>query len=64
MSAFRYVSLCSIGALLYTGVVLIIEFHSFNDFNKNKENNKKFISEPFYFDLDMFTGCSMTFFAF
>jgi hypothetical protein len=61
MSAFRYVSLCSIGALLYTGVVLIIEFHYFNDHYKNVEGFK---SEPFYFDLDMFTGCSMTFFAF
>ena len=61
MSAFRYVSLCSIGALLYTGVVLIIEFPSFNEHYKSDPGYK---SKPFYFDLDMFTGCSMTFFAF
>jgi amino acid permease len=59
MSAFRYVSLCSIAALLYTGVVLIIEFPSFNSHFKDITYSK-----PFYFDFDMFTGCSMTFFAF
>lgn len=29
MSAFRYVSLASIGALLYTGIVLIVELHKY-----------------------------------
>ena len=64
MSAFRYVSLCSIAALLYTGIVLIIEFPSFNEHYKDKNINTNFKSEPFYFDLYMFTGMSMNFFAF
>mmetsp|Transcript_5608 Transcript_5608/g.9657 ORF Transcript_5608/g.9657 Transcript_5608/m.9657 type:complete len:123 (-) Transcript_5608:695-1063(-) len=59
MSAFRYVSLASIGALLYTAVVLVIELPSY--YQQNKPSAEV---EPAYFDLDIFTGCSMTFFAF
>lgn len=36
MSAFRYVSLASIGALLYTGIVLIVELPEYyREFSKN-----------------------------
>lgn len=66
MSAFRYVSLASIAALLYTGVVLIIElpkyYQHFMDPEYKKENGIKF--QFGFYDLDMFTGCAMTFFAF
>ena len=40
MSAFRYVSLASIGALLYTGAVLIIEAPTYFAANKKKEDVK------------------------
>jgi amino acid permease len=59
MSAFRYVSLASIGALFYTGVVLIIELPSYyNHFSSNANMT------PAYWDWNFFTGCSMTFFAY
>lgn len=59
MSAFRHVSLASIGALLYTGIVLIIELPSYYDqFSVGAQN------EPAYWDLNIFKGCSMTFFAY
>ena len=61
MSAFRYVSLASIGALLYTGVVLLIELPTYYNANKDKPDYEV---QWAYFDFDMFTGCSMTFFAF
>jgi amino acid permease len=59
MSAFRYVSLLSIGCLLYTAIVLIIECPGYY-----KDNIAKAEYSPAYFDLNMFTGCSMTFYAF
>lgn len=61
MSAFRYVSLASIGALLFTAVVLIVELPKY--FSANKADPAIKIEFGFY-DLDMFTGMSMTFFAF
>jgi len=61
MSAFRYVSLASIGALLYTGVVLLIELPTYHNANIVKPG---FEVQWAYFDFDIFTGCSMTFFAF
>lgn len=61
MSAFRYVSLASIGALLYTGIVLIVELPTYYNANKVKPDYEV---KWAYFDFDMFTGCSMTFFAF
>jgi amino acid permease len=64
MSAFRYVSLASIAALLYTGIVLIVELPKYyNHFMTNKEELGVKVEFGFY-DLDMFTGCAMTFFAF
>lgn len=59
MSAFRYISLASIGALLYTGVVLIVELPSYY-----REFSKTAVMTKAYFDWNFFTGCSMTFFAY
>ena len=59
MSAFRYVSLMSIAALLYTAIVLIVELPGFY-----KDNVDTAEYSPAYFDFNIFTGCSMTFFAF
>jgi len=59
MSAFRYVSLISIGFLLYTAVVLIVEAPGYY-----RDNIGTAEMSPLYFDLNIFTGCSMTFFAF
>jgi amino acid permease len=59
MSAFRYVSLMSIAALLYTAVILLIELPGFY-----KKNEPTAEYSPAYFDFNIFTGCSMTFFAF
>ena len=59
MSDFRYVSLASIGALLYTGVVLLVEVPEYYQHFKPK------IALPIaYFDLNIFTGSAMTFFAY
>lgn len=61
MSAFRYVSLASIAALLYTGIVLLVELPKyFRTFVNDPKTDIRFG----FFDLDMFTGFSMTFFAF
>ena len=59
MSAFRYVSLCSLFALLYTGVVLIVELPSYySHFSKIST------IKAAYFDLNLFTGAAMTFFSY
>lgn len=59
MSAFRYVSLASIGALFYTGIVLIAELPAYyNEFKPISEVRAA------YWDLNIFTGASMTFFAY
>ena len=59
MSDFRYVSLASIGALLYTGVVLLLEVPEYYQHFKPTK------SLPIaYFDLNIFTGSAMTFFAY
>lgn len=59
MSAFRYVSLASIGALFYTGVLLIIELPSYyKHFSLTAE------IVPVYWDMNFFTGGSLTFFAY
>ena len=59
MSAFRYVSMASIGALLYTAVVLISEAPSYYRANIDDAEYS-----PVYLDMNLFTGASMTFFAF
>lgn len=59
MDAFKYVSLLSIGALLYTAIVLIIETPEYYAYYID---NAKI--SPAYFDLNMLQGCAMNFFAF
>ena len=59
MSGFRYISFASIFALIYTGVVLLIELPSYV-----KENYETAVVVPFYFDWNFFTGASLTFFAY
>ena len=59
MSAFRYVSIASILGLFYTGLVMGIDLPGYY-----QENIKTAEKAAFYFDMNMFTGCSMTFFAF
>jgi amino acid permease len=59
MSAFRYISLASLGALFYVGVVLICELPAYY---KNFSKDANIVAA--YFDMNIFTGCSMTFFAY
>jgi amino acid permease len=63
ISAFRYVSLASIGALLYTGIVLLIEMPGEFKINYQPAIDKNAIHAA-YIDFNILTGCSMTFFAF
>ena len=59
MSAFRYISLASIGALAYTGVVLLIELPEYYQaFHPISDNPMIKI------DFNIFTGSAMTFFAY
>lgn len=64
MSAFRYVSLASIGALLYTGIVLIVELPKYYSYYMEHKEEYNVQVKFGFFDLDMLTGCAMTFFAF
>lgn len=50
MSAFRYVSVLSIVALFYTGIVLSIEMPAYYDYYHNKQNLP---NNPFNFDWDL-----------
>ena len=59
MSGFRYISFASIFALLYTGLILIIELPSYAKANYESAN-----MVPFYFDWNFFSGASITFFAY
>lgn len=59
MSAFRYVSLASIGALLYTGILLLVELPSYFRHFKQTANVR-----PAYWDWNIFPGCAITFFAY
>ena len=61
MSAFRYASLGSIAALVYTSIVLIAEFPKFHNLTKDNAEGK---IAPVFWDLNLLTGASMTFFAF
>jgi hypothetical protein len=61
MSAFRYISVASIGCLVYTAVVLIIEAPSFYDKYANLPDKE---IKAFIFNLDLPTGFCMCFFAF
>jgi amino acid permease len=59
MSAFRYASLGSICCLLYTAILLIVEAP-----DRFKRNQPTADIVAFNFNMDIFTGCSMIFFAF
>ena len=59
MSAFRYVSLASIGALLYTGILLLVELPSYYEHFSQTADIR-----PAYWDWNVFPGCSITFFAY
>lgn len=59
MSGFRHISVVSILALLYTGIVIFAELPSYIS-----KNYDKAVIKPAYFDLDFFTGACITFFAF
>ena len=59
MSAFRYASLASILCLLYTGIVLIVELPGYY-----QANHDTAVIKSAWWNLDFFTGFSMTFFAF
>lgn len=61
MSAFRYASVISILCLIYTAVVLIVEMPEYISYHKEKKDVEV---EPIYWNLDLFTGASMCFFAF
>lgn len=59
MSGFRYISFASIGALFYTGIVLICEMPSYID-----EYSKDAVIHAFNIDWNFFTGACITFFAY
>jgi amino acid permease len=59
MSGFRHISVVSIFALLYTGVVLFVELPEY--IHKNYETAH--IVDA-WFDWNFFTGASITFFAY
>jgi hypothetical protein len=61
MSAFRYASLGSIAALIYTSIILIAEFPKFHKLTWEDAQGK---IAPVFWDLNLLTGASMTFFAF
>ena len=59
MSAFRYVSMASIASLVYTAVVLILELPEYY-----KHYSETAVSKAAYIDLNLFTGCAMTFYSY
>ena len=61
MAAFRYVSLASILCLVYTGIVLIVEAPSYYQHNKDLPTTE---IVPIYWNLDILSGCAMTFYAY
>jgi amino acid permease len=61
MSGFRHISVVSIVALIYTGIVLIAELHEYIEFEKKDPTIK---IEYAWFDWNFFTGASITFFAY
>lgn len=59
MSGFRHISVVSIFALLYTGMVLIVELPEYI-----KTNYESAHIVAAWFDWNFFTGASITFFAY
>ena len=61
MSALRYVSLVSIGSILYTLIVMSAELPTYYDYFHNIKHEDV---SYFNFDINFFSGCSITFFSF
>lgn len=61
MSALRYVSLVSIGAIIYTLIVMLVELPRYYDYFHNTLHEQ---ISYFALNLDFFNGCSITFFSF
>lgn len=59
MSGFRYISLASIVALVYTGIVLLIELPDYAKANYSSERCNAFI-----IDMGIFKSAAITFFAY
>lgn len=61
MSALRYISLVSIGAIIYTLIVMLVELPRYYDYFHNQLHEE---ISYFAMNLDFFNGCSITFFSF
>ena len=59
MSAFRYISIASIVSLVYTAIVLLAEHPEYYRYYQPTA-----VMKPVYWDLNLFNGCAMTFYAF
>jgi len=59
MNAFRYAGLASLVAMVYTGLVLAIEAPFY--YQENQESSQIYWA---YMDVNFFTACSITFFAY
>ena len=59
MSGFRYVSVASIIAIFYILIVMLVELKPYVDQNFSSDN-----VVYAYFDWNIFTGASITFFAY
>ena len=64
MSGFRYVSFASIIALFYTGIVLIAELPGYIHNMQSDTSGQDYTIVPWCFDWNLFTGASLTFFAY
>ena len=62
MSGFRHISVVSIFALIYTGIVLFVELPGYAHYAS--EHPDQFKVEYAWFDWNFFTGASITFFAY
>ncbi len=65
MSGFRHISVISIFALIYTGIVLICELPEYIKAYRNPNPNLPIVEVEYAcFDWNIFTGASITFFAY
>jgi amino acid permease len=62
MSGFRHISVISIFALIYTGIVLLVELPGYIKYTGEHPDIYKI--EYAWFDWNFFTGASITFFAY
>ena len=63
MSAFAYGGVASVIALLYVALIMVIEMPWYNS-EAWKDEKRDIQSFPVYIDLNIFTSCSITFFAY